>query len=126
MSEKSVGTLIGHGLDGTWTAIDDQFGGVTIGIFRGLTWTFSGNHYTRKQSGRVVSGGSFQTDPTTNPKIIDLIPEIGNHKEKMIHCIYEVENELLKICLPTDPSNKRPADFTSKTFDQWMFILKRK
>lgn len=69
--------------------------------------------------------GSFQLDPTKNPKTIDIVdPESG----RKIPGIYGFEGDALKLCFATEPSRvpERPADFTTKPGSlNFVFIFKR-
>jgi RNA polymerase sigma factor (sigma-70 family) len=49
-------------------------------------------------------------DSTKNPKLLDL-EEVELLTMHIGKCIYELEGEKLRICMPNDPSKGRPAEF---------------
>jgi RNA polymerase sigma factor (sigma-70 family) len=120
-------------LQGTWEWVSLTQGGKTIKEENLLekdgrpgTLKFVGDKVVSADfntGGKVVeSKGSFKLDPSRKPKEIDLTPEDGEHKDKTISCVYELEGDSLGLCFPGQPGQERPTKLESKEGDSYMLM----
>jgi uncharacterized protein (TIGR03067 family) len=70
---------------------------------------------------------SFKLDPSTDPKLIDLVRLVGRDKGEVLEGIYQLRAEALTICLfGGDGVRSRPTEFSAKArSDRALFTLKR-
>ena len=69
--------------------------------------------------------GTFKLDASKKPKQIDITPTDGDEKDKVIHGIYSLEKDELKICIARG-DKERPTEFESKEGSGHMLVtLKR-
>lgn len=73
-----------------------------------------------KDSGEFM----LKIDPTTNPKVLDVLAVNGNNKGDVFEGIYELAGDTLQICIRTPAGTKdRPTEFASKV-DTGLVLLK--
>jgi uncharacterized protein (TIGR03067 family) len=113
-------------LDGTWRAVAvEHLGQNWQG--GGFTMTFAvNNKYTQTASnGNVMEEGNYKIDPSKKLKSIDLEILTGKDKGKNQYCLYELQGDSLKMCLPI-PGKDRPTEFTTKKGTGYeIFIMTR-
>lgn len=64
-----------------------------------------------------------KVDSTKSPKTLDMTIVEGEMKGKTYHAIYELENDILKICRNIDPDMARPTSFGSSPNSGLMVIV---
>jgi uncharacterized protein (TIGR03067 family) len=113
-TEKLQGTWLLTALERDGTAVPKaQLEKVHLKI------TFKGNQVTFEYSDHSELG-TYQVEPTANPKTIDVVTELDTSKG-----IYRLEGDSLTICgVPN--GEERPTEFTTKRGTrQTLFVLKR-
>lgn len=95
-------------LEGMWkitrlaTPKGDQDGAV------GATLTFGKDSSLEYRKDDEMKKASFKLNPAAKPKEIDITPE--EDADKVMHGIYQIEKDSLKICLSKE---KRPNEFAA-------------
>lgn len=85
-----------------------------------LVFQFSIGDITDKKT------ATYTIDPSKKPATLDLVPEDGPEKGKMLPCIFIVDKDELKICAATKPGQDRPKEFATKEGSKSMMMtLKR-
>jgi len=88
---------------------------------KGDQLTLKGVEDLQKKFGKVT----IVIDPATTPKIIDFKIEDGSEKNKTFEGIYELKDDMLKICASVRDGN-RPEEFKTKAgSNRVLFVLKR-
>jgi uncharacterized protein (TIGR03067 family) len=65
-------------------------------------------------------------DPSTTPKILDFKVDAGSEKNNVFEGIYEMKDDVLKICASTRNGGNRPDEFKTKAgANRVLFVLKR-
>jgi uncharacterized protein (TIGR03067 family) len=105
-------------LEGTWKFVSlesdgEQAPGNVIATWR---WVVRGNEITWRDPTEDETKTSFKVDTSKSPKSIDLTAVDGKEKGKMFKCIYLLEGERLKICVPegrrASVNPARPEEFS--------------
>lgn len=78
----------------------------------GKKLTFTHNGETKK--------GTFKLNPAGKPKEIDIAPGDEN---KTFEGIYQIEKDMLKICLAPDGNDGRPSEFAPKEGKNFVLIV---
>ena len=100
---------------GTWKAIafeedgKDAFGTDEGKRFKEATFTITGDKIEVKFGADTLEM-SYQLDPATKPKGIDL----DNRRGKTFKGVYSLDGNSLKICTSSDPEGDRPTEVTTK------------
>jgi len=113
-------------LQGKWTITSAVMDGnkVPKGQLRG-SLLFKGDKYSYSTAGGDKGGGTFRIDPSKKPKFLDSIPSDGPVKGMTVEQIYELDGDILKICLAL-PGNERPTEFKSEPgSNRMLFTYKR-
>jgi uncharacterized protein (TIGR03067 family) len=106
----------GESLQGTWDLTAVVGGGKSVPPekVKGVKVVFS------KDKMSLVSPGdepkrefTFKLDPTTKPKAIDLTALDGGFKGKTNPGIYQLEGDILKLCMRNEPTKERPTKLVS-------------
>jgi uncharacterized protein (TIGR03067 family) len=76
---------------------------------------------------QVMLKARFKSDPSKSPKTIDYVNTAGANKGKTQLGIYELEGDLLRVCMAA-PGSERPSRFESvrgdgATFTEWRRIV---
>ena len=82
---------------------------------------FDGNQYFVQWADKT-NQGSFTLDATTSPKMITLLPSIGEHQGMAMEGIYELQDETFKAMI-SFPGARRPAGFDATTGDQVELVI---
>jgi uncharacterized protein (TIGR03067 family) len=82
--------------------------------------------YSVSVGGRLFESGTWQTDTTVSPMQLDHTPTESDDPTYIGHVskgIYEVGNDVAKICIADDPPDVRPKSFDTNSC--LLFILRR-
>jgi uncharacterized protein (TIGR03067 family) len=75
--------------------------------------TISGQQFTTTKSGKVVEEATMTTDPSKQPKTIDLAFTQGEAKGQTLLGIYEITGDTLRIGL-SGPGKDRPTEIANR------------
>jgi uncharacterized protein (TIGR03067 family) len=75
--------------------------------------TISGQQFTTTKSGKVVEEATMTTDPSKQPKTIDLTFTQGEAKGQTLLGIYEIDGDSLRIGL-SGPGMARPTEIANR------------
>jgi uncharacterized protein (TIGR03067 family) len=75
--------------------------------------TISGQQYTTTKGGTVIEQATLTTDPSKQPKTIDLAFTQGEAKGQTLSGIYEVTGDTLRIAL-AEPGQARPTEIANR------------
>ena len=75
--------------------------------------TISGQQYTTTKGGKVIEQEPITTDPSKQPKTIDLAFTQGEAKGQTLSGIYEVMGETVRIAL-AEPGQARPTEIVNR------------
>jgi uncharacterized protein (TIGR03067 family) len=68
----------------------------------------------------------IKLDPTKKPKEIDAVAKFDPYKEKTVPGIYNLDGDLLKLCMPNGPTLERPSEFKAPAGSKLGYmVLKR-
>ena len=109
-------------LQGTWVAISGEVQGQKVNdaalrvfkiVIKGTRITFAGNRES-----------TFELDTATSPRLIAVTPLDGPRKGKTQRAIYSVEKDILKLCMPGDPTKEGlpPREFTTRPGDGYTLV----
>ena len=118
-------------LQGAWDVVLIETAGEKTGPARPMKWIIKGDRIT--QSIVNVAGAvrefSFELDPSTSPKLIDITYQDSSRKGEKREGIYEVMGDDLKICMNSaqkDAPKQRPTEFETKSHPNFgMYVLRR-
>jgi uncharacterized protein (TIGR03067 family) len=101
-------------LEGTWTVVAVQHDGENAPPedVRRLRAIFTGDKLQLKH-GDEIRSFTFRVDPAKKPAVIDLTPMDGPQKDQVIHGIYQLADNTLKLCLPLETGKDRPEAFAA-------------
>ena len=112
---------------GTWVVTSFIRDGVETPaeIATSIVRVVEGDHVVWKRAGKSFAGTSLVLDPTTIPKSIDVMPDGGPSKDKRVLGIYQLEAEILTICMAS-PDQPRPKAFRAeKGTGQTLMVFRR-
>ena len=89
-----------------------------------VVMTFKGDTLTAK-IGDMTHTATIKTDPSKKPATLDLTPQDGPDKGKNGLCIYDIKDDVLRLCI-AEPGRDRPTDFTSKKGSGWTLITMKR
>ncbi len=115
-------------LQGKWTAAEFIVNGEQVPESReGLTITFTGDTMLLTGPGGIGRREfKIKLDPSKSPKAIDTIAQDGPFKGTSNPAIYELDGDVLKICMPNEQTTERPKEFESPAGAKLgLFVLKR-
>jgi uncharacterized protein (TIGR03067 family) len=114
-------------LQGTWTVATHEIEGDKSDRhgYKGSKVLFAGDRMTIEKPGKPKQDSTIRLDPAANPKAIDLTPLGEKKKGPALAGIYLLEDDTLKLCLPTVPGRKRPTDFASTPGHWQVLVLQR-
>jgi uncharacterized protein (TIGR03067 family) len=103
------------GLQGTWKVVSIGGNGQTMPAERtgDMKVDISGRQYTTLKGGQVIEQAAMTTDPSEQPKTIDLAFTQGEAKGQTLLGIYEVTGDTLRIAL-SEPGKARPTEITNR------------
>jgi uncharacterized protein (TIGR03067 family) len=103
------------GLEGTWRVVSIGGNGKTTPPDRiaDMRVTISGQQYTTTKGGTVIERATLTTDPSKQPKAIDLAFTQGEAQGQTLAGIYEVTGGTLRIAL-AEPGHARPTEIANR------------
>jgi uncharacterized protein (TIGR03067 family) len=113
-------------LKGTYTMVSGEEQGTKLpeGFISIGTIEFTNDKMIIKGKGK--SEATYKIDPSQKPKTIDLTPQDGSEKGKLIKGIYVIDGGTLTICTATKSDNDRPTEFaTKKGSGSVLMVLKK-
>jgi RNA polymerase sigma factor (sigma-70 family) len=101
-------------LQGTWNIVTLEVDGAKMeaNLFKGAKIVMKGDAFTTFSMGAEYKG-TFKIDATKKPKQIDLMFTEGPEKGNTSLGIYELDGDIMKICL-TIAKKDRPTEFATK------------
>jgi uncharacterized protein (TIGR03067 family) len=91
-----------------------------------LSLTLTENRYKTEKGSQVLFDSSYTTDPSANPKQINMVGTEGDMAGKEAQGIYSLEENILRICYVM-PGLPRPTEFQSPADSKAFLVLwKRK
>lgn len=101
-------------LEGTWTitSVVRNDNPLPEGRLKDARFVFQGERFTQELGEKTLAKGTFRLDAGKTPQTIDLMVSEGEEKGKTILGIYQVEDDVLKIC--GSPDGERPTEFAAK------------
>jgi uncharacterized protein (TIGR03067 family) len=102
-------------LQGTWAVQSQEDGAKPFADLKGAQITFSGGDFTIRRENRPILAGVFRTDPSKDPKTIELVitESINDHDNaKAMHGIYEVKEDELRWCTTPPGITEHLSAFT--------------
>ena len=115
-------------IQGEWQAVGLEDDGRTIPAakVKQTTVTVSGQGYTLRQGGQVISGVIARIDPSANPATIDFRRARGSDGPgQSYRGIYLLEGDEFSVCV-APPGKARPTDLDSgRGSGCWLYLLRR-
>ena len=117
------------GLQGTWEVTEFIMNGNSVSEDdrKDLRFVFEGDVMKLTGPGGIGKREyKYQLDPLSTPKSIDTIPQDGPFQGKSGPAIYELQGDVLKLCIPNKETSVRPKEFHSpQGSNLGLFVLKR-
>ena len=103
-------------LEGTWAVTSLMQDGMALPPeqAKSLRLIIKGGKYTMKVGNTTADEGTYEIDPTKNPKTLDTKGTIGEKKGIVDPGIYKLEGDTLTTCFGPTGKNRRPTAFASK------------
>jgi uncharacterized protein (TIGR03067 family) len=112
--------VIGHETEGKPT--DEDHWRTVQFVFKGDELTFLGDDVLSKKVAKI----RLVVDPSTSPRVIDLKIVEGDFKGETLEGVYEIKDDVLRICFRNEEVKNRPLDFSTKAgANLVLFVLKR-
>jgi len=115
-------------LQGTWkvTASEQDGEKVPADDLKDLFLIFKGDAILIKEGGKAEERFSYLLDPSKKPKEIDLIVKVGQNKGRIDRAIYQVDGDVLRICIQSTKDAPRARDFSTRAGSKlWLVVLQR-
>jgi uncharacterized protein (TIGR03067 family) len=112
---------------GIWIAVSFRHDGVEtpVEIVQTISRIVEGDHVVWKREGKNFAGTAIVLDPSRDPKTIDVIPDGGPSRGKHVLGIYQIEHDVLTLCM-ADADQPRPREFKAeKGSRQTLMIFRR-
>jgi len=102
-------------LEGPWTiaAVVRNENPLPEEKMKDAQFVFQGEGFAQKLGDKTLAKGTFRLDPGKKPATIDLTMSEGEDKDKTILGIYQLEDDVLRIC-GAGPGHERPTEFAAK------------
>ena len=114
-------------LEGTWNCVSAIVDGkplsdTTVGRLR---LTLTRDRYKTERGSEVLFDSTYTTDPSKNPKHIDMVGTEGDLTGKKAQGIYTLRSDILQVCY-TLPGKPRPTTFASSPGSEaYLIVWKR-
>ena len=97
---------------GSWLATSFVYDGVETSkdIVETITREVEGDHVVWKRDGKNFAGTKVVLDPSKEPKTIDVTPDGGPNRDKVVAGIYKLDGDRLTICM-AGRDGERPKTF---------------
>lgn len=114
-SGRDLATKERKRLEGTWTitSVVRNDNPLPEDKLKDAKFVFQGERFAQQLGDKTLAKGTFRLDPGKKPQTIDLTMSEGEEKGKTILGIYELEDDVLKIC-GAGPGGERPTEFAAK------------
>ncbi len=114
-------------IQGTWVAVSAEMDGkaAPAEAIKDLTLVVSADKVAFNPGGEDRQS-TYKLDPTKTPKRIELTPLDGPAKGKMVHCLYELDGDRLKLCLLNGPGEEPKEFATTPGSNLRLLVLERK
>lgn len=133
-AQVDVGADVAPEMVGHWELISIVERGVDVtdksGVIDGrelIVYDFRNDGtYSVSAGGKVFESGSWRTDTTATPMHLDHTPTESNDPQYVGYLsqgIFEVGNDVAKICVADDPADVRPKTFDTNSC--LLFIVRR-
>ena len=101
-------------IEGNWACISAMIDGKPLAESKAqlLRLTLTRERYTTQRGSEVLFDSTYTTDPSSNPKQIDMLGTEGELKGKNAPGIYSLVGDTLIICYAM-PGKPRPVAFVS-------------
>jgi uncharacterized protein (TIGR03067 family) len=105
-------------LKGSWTFESNEQEGEVVGKDKlgDQRLVVTDDKYVQKAGDRTLEEGTVKVDPTKKPATIDLVITSGMDKGKTQLGIYEIKEDVLKLCVARPGTATRPTEFDGKKF----------
>ena len=113
---------------GTWEVVSFVSDGKETPeeIASSITRVVEDDHVAWYRNGKSFAGTTLKLDPSETPKAIDVIPDGGPQKDKVVRGIYRLEGDELTICMAA-PDAPRPKTFDgAKGTQQTLMTFRRR
>ncbi len=112
---------------GTWRVVSFERDGTETPkeIIDSIERIVEGDHVVWKRNGKSFAGTTMKLDPKADLATIDLAPDGGPNREKVVHGIYKLERDTLMICT-SDADQPRPKEFNAASGSGWTLVKFRK
>jgi uncharacterized protein (TIGR03067 family) len=106
-----------NGLEGTWKFVSLESDGEMAPptVIEKWRWVIRDGEIHMGDAAQGEQKSSYKLDETKKPKTIDMTALDGDQKGKTLKCIYQLDGEILKICLPegkqANEEQSRPTEF---------------
>lgn len=112
---KDMATKPGQRLEGTWmiTSVVRNDNPLSEDRLNEAKFIFQAERFVQKLGDKTLAKGTFRLDPDKKPAAIDLTMSEGEDKDKSILGIYQVEDDVLRIC-GAAPGQDRPTEFAAR------------
>ncbi len=119
---KGGGQTKEDSIQGVWIVVSHEDGGKKENVPKDARITITKDKMTMHAGGKTIAEYQYQLEPSKNPKWID----ITARGDKMPG-IYELKNDVLRICTNENPKGKRSTRFESKpnSENEVLMVLKR-
>jgi len=114
-------------LDGEWTLTSGEADGKALGNdhLKDGKLILKGETYKVKLAGRDAVAGKQKTDPSKNPKTIDIADTEGANAGKVCLGLYELKGDEFRVVF-APPGKPRPTKFSTEAgTGEWVHVWKR-
>lgn len=110
---------------GSWVVIKADKDGQADKFYLGAKSKVTGNKFALHHGDDVVEG-TFELDPTKNPRTMKATYTAGPNKGKSRVGIYKFEGDTFTICYSDFGKSEPPADFTSRPGSREIIIVSKR
>ena len=115
-------------LQATWKVTESVSKGEKVPAedIKDLALIFKGDAILIREGGKTFENFAFTIDPTKKIKEIDLTLKVGPQKGRVDRGIYQIDGDILRICIQSNKDAPRPSEFRSPLgSDLWLVVLQR-